>query len=118
MLQEKEKNNRMRAATDILAGALLLGMLWRFRGSHGWGAAWGVLACGFVFVLFLTALTAQKKHVSFAVLSVTALSFMLTTPSWGTFLSSVTGIQSMTAKGSDAVTEVFVHPASLSLIHI
>ena len=106
------EKNGLRAAADVLAGALLLGLLWRFRGSHGWGAAWGVLACGFVFVLFLTALHGQKKNVSFAVLSVTALSFMLTTPSWGTFLSSVTGIQTLTAKGSDAATEVFVHPAS------
>ena len=107
-----EKKNRLRAAADVLAGALLLGMLWRFRGSHGWGAAWGVLACGFVFVLFLTALLGQKKNVSFAVLSATALSFMLTTPSWGTFLSSVTGIQSLSAKGTETATEVFVHPAS------
>ena len=89
-----EQKSGLRAAAEILIGALLLGMLWRFRGSHGWGAAWGVLACGFVFTLFLTALLRPKKNVSFAVLSLTALSFMLTTPSWGTFLSSVTGVQS------------------------
>ncbi len=110
------KQNGLRAAADVLTGALLLGMMWRFRGSHGWGAAWGVLACGFVFVLFLTALLGQKKNVSFAALSVTALSFMLTTPSWGTFLSSVTGVQSLTAKGIETATEVFVHPASAAAI--
>ena len=110
------KQSGFRAAADILTGALLLGMLWRFRGSHGWGAAWGVLACGFVFTLFLTALSGQMKNVSFAVLSVTALSFMLTTPSWGTFLSGITGIQSLTAKGSDVAAEVFVHPASAAAL--
>ena len=96
----------------MIVGALLLGMLWRFRGSHGWGAAWGVLACGFGFVLFLTAVLGKERRVSFAVLSVTAFSFMLTTPSWGTFLSGATGMQSLTVKGSDAVTDVLVHPAS------
>lgn len=106
----------LRAAAEILIGALLLGMLWRFRGSHGWGAAWGVLACGFVFSLFLTALLGQKKNVSFAVLSLTALSFMLTTPSWGTFLSGVTGVQSLSAKGTETATEVFVHPASAAAL--
>ena len=109
-------NSLLRAVADVLTGALLLGMLWRFRGSHGWGAAWGVLACGFVFTLFLTAMLRQKKDVSFAMLSLTALSFMLTTPSWGTFLSSVTGVQALSAKGSDAVTEVFVHPASAAAL--
>ena len=103
---------KLRAAADVLVGALLLGMLWRFRGSHGWGAAWGVLACGFGFVLFLTAVIGANKRVSFALLSVTAFSFMLTTPSWGTFLSGVTGIQSLSAKGSDAVTQAIVYPAS------
>ena len=113
---ETKKNNGMRAAADILVGALLLGMLWRFRGSHGWGAAWGVLACGFVFALFLAALLGKKERVSFALLSATALSFMLTTPSWGTFLSGITGMQELSAKGNDAVTTVFVHPASAAAL--
>ena len=111
-----KNNGRLRAAADILVGALLLGMLWRFRGSHGWGAAWGVLACGFVFTLFLTAVIGQKKNVSFAALSLTALSFMLTTPSWGTFLSAVTGVQTLSAKGQDAAVEAFVHPASAAAL--
>ena len=108
--------NSLRAAADIAVGALLLGMLWRLRGSHGWGAAWGVLSCGFVFMLFLTAVSGKKERVSFAVLSAAALSFMLTTPSWGTFLSAVTGIQALSAKGNDAVTEVFVHPLSAAAL--
>ncbi|MBR5620666.1 MAG: hypothetical protein IKW76_13100, partial [Clostridia bacterium] len=107
-----EKTNKLRALTQTLVGALVMGMLWRFRGSHGWGAAWGVLACGFVLTLFLTAVIGEKKNVSFAVLSLTALSFMLTTPSWGTFLSAVTGVQSLSAKGTQTAVEVFVHPAS------
>ena len=111
-----KQRNGLRAVADTAVGALLLGMLWRFRGSHGWGAAWGVLACGFVFLLFLTAVIGKKERVSFAVLSAAALSFMLTTPSWGTFLSGVTGVQSLSAKGSDAVTDVFVHPASAAVL--
>lgn len=111
MMNMKQKDT-LCAAADIAVGALLLGMLWRFRGSHGWGAAWGVLACGFVFVLFLTAVIGKKERVSFAALSATALSFMLTTPSWGTFLSAVTGVQELSAKGQDAVTQASVHPAS------
>ena len=111
-----EKTNKLCALTQTLVGALVMGMLWRFRGSHGWGAAWGVLACGFVLTLFLTAVIGEKKNVSFAVLSLTALSFMLTTPSWGTFLSAVTGVQSLSAKGTQTAVEVFVHPASAAAL--
>ncbi|MBQ7546968.1 MAG: hypothetical protein IJT41_08390 [Clostridia bacterium] len=108
----QSKNQTIRSVFDVLVGALWLGMLWRLRGSHGWGAAWGVLACGFGFVLYLTAILGKDRRVSFAALSVTAFSFMLTTPSWGTFLSGITGIQSLNAKGNDAVVDVIVHPLS------
>ena len=96
----------------VLAGACLAGLLWRLRGSHGWGSSWGVLAVGFVFLLFLAAVPFRKGEISFPFLAVTAFSFMLTTPSWGTFLSSLDGVQTLDAKGSDAIVEVAVHPLS------
>ena len=38
---------------EIIMGALLMGLLWRVRGEHGWGSSWGLLNAGFIFTLFI-----------------------------------------------------------------
>lgn len=62
------------------------------RGEHGWGSSWGLLNAGFVFTLFLCAVAGARKKMTFSWVSLTALSFMLTTPSWGTLLNQITGV--------------------------
>ncbi len=76
----------------ILLGALLMGFLWRVRGSHGWGSSWGLLNAGFIFTMFIILIKGVRQKLSFPWLGVLSFSFMLTTPSWGTLLDSITGV--------------------------
>lgn len=76
----------------VILGALLMGFLWRVRGTHGWGSSWGLLNAGIVFVLFITVAVGERKKMNLAWTSLTALSFMLTVPAWGTLLKQMTGV--------------------------
>ena len=100
----------------VLCGAFLLGMLWRFRGTHGWGSGWGVLACGFVFMLFLTAVLNRPQKSQFPALCIAAFSFMLTTPGWGTFLDSLTGVLTVSSKSIEETLQAFVSPVSAVIL--
>lgn len=88
----KKDNNTVKNIITILIGALLMGLLWRVRGEHGWGSSWGLLNAGFVFTLFIAIVKGTRQKLDIGWLSLTALSFMLTTPGWGTLLSQITGI--------------------------
>ncbi|MEE1283504.1 MAG: hypothetical protein UHK54_01450, partial [Acutalibacteraceae bacterium] len=70
----------------ILIGALLMGFLWRVRGTHGWGSSWGLLNAGFIFTMFIIMVIGERKKLNFGWLTITSLSFMLTVPAWGTLL--------------------------------
>lgn len=91
-MTEKIQHSKLYNIITILVGALLMGMMWRVRGTHGWGSSWGLLTAGFVFILFLTAAVGDRKKMNLAWTSLTALSFMLTVPAWGTLLNQITGV--------------------------
>lgn len=91
MLQVK-KQNTVQNVIVILIGALLMGFLWRIRGTSGWGSSWGLLNAGFVFSMFIVLIKGERQKQNFGWLALTALSFMLTVPAWGTLLSQITGI--------------------------
>ena len=76
----------------ILIGGLLLGFLWRLRGSRGWGSEAGVFNVGFVYLLFITTVLGERKKLDLGWLSLTAMSFILTVPSWGTMVNQMSGI--------------------------
>ena len=76
----------------IVTGALLMGFLWRVRGESGWGSSWGLLNAGFVFTMFIIAVKGSRKKLDTSWLALTSLSFMLTTPAWGTLLNQITGV--------------------------
>ena len=86
------KRSTVRGVLLTAVGAFLMGFLWRVRGTNGWGAAWGLLNAGFVFTLFLTAAVRHRKGPSLRLVSLTAFSFMLTAPAWGTLLKQITGV--------------------------
>lgn len=94
----------------ILCGALLTGMLWRVRGTHGWGSSWGLLNVGFVLILFLASFVRVGKT-PYGVIGLAAFSFMLTTPAWGTLNSQITGVLSVAVPGEETV-DVAVSPVS------
>ncbi len=91
MLQER-KYSVSQKVISILIGGLLLGMLWRARGTGGWGSSWGLLNAGFIFSMFIALIKGERQKMSFGWLGLTALSFMLTVPSWGTLLNQITGV--------------------------
>lgn len=76
----------------ILIGALLMGFLWRVRGTHGWGSSWGLLNASFIFTMFIIMVIGERKKLNFGWLAITSLSFMLTVPAWGTLLDQITGV--------------------------
>ncbi len=106
----KKENKVLKNALHILLGALLMGLLWRVRGEHGWGSSWGLLNAGFIFTMFLVVIKGSRQKLDIGWLSLTALSFMLTTPGWGTLLSQITGIiydaEDWSMGGSDVYTSV------------
>ncbi len=76
----------------VIVGALLMGFLWRVRGTHGWGSSWGLLSAGFLFTMFVVLFNGERKKLNFGWLALTSLSFMLTVPAWGTLLKQTTGV--------------------------
>ncbi len=91
-----EKNTRTYSAREkaiiILLGAFLMGFLWRVRGTSGWGSSWGLLNAGFIFTMFVCLIKGNNKRLSILGIAVISLSFMLTTPGWGTLLTQITGV--------------------------
>ncbi len=103
-MQKTKKSALLQNAAAVLIGALLLGFLWRVRGTSGWGSSWGLLNAGFVFTMFIVFAKGARKKLDFGWLSLTALAFMLTVPAWGTLLNQITGVLSET----DGVPTAFV----------
>lgn len=106
----KKENTVLKNVLTVLLGALLMGLLWRVRGEHGWGSSWGLLNAGFVFTMFLVVIKGSRQKLDIGWLSLTALSFMMTTPGWGTLLSQITGIiydaEDWSMGGSDVYTSI------------
>ena len=69
----KKENTALKNALAILLGALLMGLLWRVRGEHGWGSSWGLLNAGFIFTMFLVVIKGSRQKFDIGWLSLTAL---------------------------------------------
>ncbi len=106
----KTCNTRSNQVLIVLLGALLMGLLWRVRGEHGWGSSWGLLNAGFIFTMFIIVVKGNRQKLTIGWASLTALSFMLTTPGWGTLLSQITGIiydsEDWSTNGIDVYTSI------------
>lgn len=89
---KSQKQTKVYQLFTILVGALLMGFLWRVRGTHGWGSSWGLLNAGFIFTMFVVLFKGERKKLNFGWLALTSLSFMLTVPAWGTLLKQTTGV--------------------------
>lgn len=81
----------------ILAGACLMGFMWRVRGSHGFGAKWGMFAVAFVFIMFIYALYGRRKKMNYEMMPLTAVFAALTAGGWGTLNSQMNGYLSSSA---------------------
>ncbi|MBR2413446.1 MAG: hypothetical protein IKB13_03020 [Clostridia bacterium] len=90
-MMKTENRSILQKIIIVLIGGMLLGMLWRARGEHGWGSESGVLMVGFVYTLFVTVVLGARKKMDLGWFAFTVASFVLTTPAWGTLLSQMTG---------------------------
>lgn len=105
--------SKLQKAAAVVMGAFLMGALWRFRGEHGYGASWGLLTCGMVFLLLVFAIFGFRRKINFLIYSLTAVSFMLTTPGWGTLNSQITGVLESGVYGENGQQlRVFINPLS------
>ena len=86
------QSGKLQKAFTVLVGALILGFCWRLRGENGWGSSWGLLFSGVIFTMFVILAVGERKRFDFGWLGLTAVSFMLTVPSWGTLNNQITGI--------------------------
>ena len=73
-------------------GAMLLGLLWRVRGEHGWGSSWGLLNAGLVFTLFVVLIKGARQRLDMKHIALISIAFMFTTPGWGTIINQITGV--------------------------
>lgn len=87
-----KKKTTLQNVITILMGALLLGLLWRVRGEHGWGSSWGLLNAGLVYTLFIFVIKDARQKFDLKHLALISISFMFTTPGWGTLLNQITGV--------------------------
>jgi len=88
----ENKNSMAKNILIVLLGALLMGFLWRVRGTNGWGSSWGLLNAGAIFSLFVATIIGDRKKNSLEWIGISSLAFMLTVPTWGTFLDQITGV--------------------------
>lgn len=103
----KKQDSKLYTFFTVLVGALLMGMLWRVRGSQGWSASWGLLNVGFVFVMFVVSILGGRKKLGLGWTSITVISFMLTVPAWGTLRCQISGILSFDYPDSVVYIPVF-----------
>ncbi len=84
--------SKLKNILTVIIGALLMGFLWRIRGTNGWGSSWGLLNAGAIFMLFAVMVVGKRQKLNLGWIGVSSLMFMLTVPTWGTFLDQITGI--------------------------
>lgn len=99
-MQESFCKTRLSRCLCVLMGALVLGMLWRFRGTHGWGSESGILNSGFIFTMFLVIITGGNARTNPFRIALNSFLFILTTPAWGTLLNQMRG---MISSGPDPI---------------
>lgn len=105
------RHTKLSSAFTVLAAAFLCGFFWRVRGTNGWGSAWGLLTVGLALTLFLAGAVKKENGPSFRLVSLTAFSFMLTAPAWGTLLTQITGVIRADTIGEGAA-DIYISPAS------
>ncbi len=91
-MTKANKNSAVFNIVAVIMGAFLMGLLWRVRGTTGWGSSWGLLNAGFIFTMFLTLVNGTRQKMNAGWLGLTSLSFMLTVPAWGTIIGQITGL--------------------------
>ena len=85
-------------ALSVFLGALLGGLMWRFRGTHGYGGSWGLIAVGTALTLLIFVFYGKTIKNSFVLLPVLAVSMGLTVTGWGASNGLLSGFIHSTAE--------------------
>ncbi len=70
-------------AVSVILGALLTGFMWRFRGTHGFGAFWGLVCVGSMVTLLIFAFYGNRSKMKFELIPIGAVMMGITVPAWG-----------------------------------
>ena len=76
----------------VILAALLMGFMWRARGSHGFGAFWGITAVGGIFTLFIIAFYGNRAKIKYELIPAGAILMGCTVPAWGCAVGMPGGI--------------------------
>ena len=99
-------SNKVRKPDKILSvilGALLTGFMWRFRGTHGFGAFWGLVCVGSMVTLLIFAFYGNRSKMKFELIPIGALMMGITVPAWGAVVNMPGGrITSVAAFAGEA----------------
>ncbi|MCQ2471233.1 MAG: hypothetical protein MJ147_04255 [Clostridia bacterium] len=97
-LTETKQFSALEKIVYAILGALILGAMWRMRGSHGWGSEFGVFTCGLLFTVFIYSVFKRKTNSSYFQIIAASTACMLTTPAWGTLLHQTSGFFEVSVK--------------------
>lgn len=68
---------------SIILGALVCGFMWRARGEHGFGSAWGLTGVFAVMTLLIFAFYGNRAKIKYELLPLGCITAFLATPAWG-----------------------------------
>ena len=104
-MTKKINLTKLQKVLSVITGALLVGFAWRLRGSHGYGASWGMFFVASVLMMLAYAFYGNRKKMSYEMLPLCAVFAALTTGGWGTLNSQMSGYLQSTAEftGEEAV---------------
>ncbi len=77
------KLGRGEKAVSVILGALMTGFMWRFRGTHGFGAFWGLVCVGSMVTLLIFAFYGNRSKMKFELIPAGAVIMGITVPAWG-----------------------------------
>ena len=76
---------------SIFACAIMTGLMWRVRGSHGFGSMWGMFAVGVALVLFIFAFYGNRRKMSYEAIPAAVILLGITNGGWGTLNHQIGG---------------------------
>lgn len=97
---------------SVFACALMTGIMWRVRGSHGFGSMWGMFAVGVALVLFIFALYGNRRKISYEAIPAAVILLGITNGGWGTLNSQIGGYLGSGMDELSLVQKVEISPFS------
>lgn len=98
----------------VLACACMTGFMWRARGSHGWGAMWGMFSVGAMLILFIYAFFGNRRKMNYESIPFGIILLGITVGGWGTLNTQMTGYldSEIPFAGAERLTYVEISPYS------